>query len=148
MLEDSDKELQSNVEGEKNSETTEDNTVSEKSPEVQNEVSEQEKSVEESAEENEILEEIDETNAEDAEDNDNHKRHEIPVLDYHSMSMENLVGELQRLVKNEKVQAIKKHVDGIKHEFDLKFQEFLEHKKEEFVANGGHEIDFRYIVYV
>jgi len=144
MLEDSDKELQSNVEGEKNSETTENNTVSEKNPEVQNEVSEQEKSVEESAEENEILEEIDETNAEDAEDNDNHKRHEIPVLDYHSMSMENLVGELQRLVKNEKVQAIKKHVDGIKHEFDLKFQEFLEHKKEEFVANGGHEIDFRY----
>jgi len=60
------------------------------------------------------------------------------------MSMENLVGELQRLVRNEKVQAIKKHVDGIKYEFDHKFQEFLEHKKEEFIASGGSEVDFRY----
>ncbi|MFK7811939.1 MAG: DUF349 domain-containing protein, partial [Maribacter sp.] len=88
--------------------------------------------------------EIDQENAEDAEDKENEKRHHIPVLDYHSMSMENLVGELQRLVKNEKVQAINKHVNDIKHEFDLKFQEFLEHKKEEFVSNGGNVIDFRY----
>lgn len=91
-----------------------------------------------------VMAEIDQENAEDAEDSENQKRHEIPILDYHAMSMENLVGELQRLVKNEKVQAINKHVSGIKHEFDLKFQEFLEHKKEEFVANGGNEIDFRY----
>lgn len=94
--------------------------------------------------EEDVQEEIDESNAEDAEDEENEKRHHIPFLDYHSMSMENLVGELQRLVKNEKVQAINKHVNGIKHEFDLKFQEFLEHKKEEFVTNGGNEIDFRY----
>ncbi|MCL6265329.1 DUF349 domain-containing protein [Flagellimonas myxillae] len=90
------------------------------------------------------IEEIEESNAEDAEDVENEKRHHIPFLDYHSMSMENLVGELQRLVKNEKVQAINKHVSSIKYEFDQKFQEFIEHKKEEFVANGGNEIDFRY----
>ncbi|MEO1009984.1 MAG: DUF349 domain-containing protein [Bacteroidota bacterium] len=90
------------------------------------------------------ISEIEESNAEDAEDKDNHRRHHIPLLDYHSMSMENLVGELQRLVRNEKIPAIKKHVDGIKYEFDQKFQEFLEQKKEEFVANGGNEIDFRY----
>ncbi|MBU2996537.1 DUF349 domain-containing protein [Cellulophaga baltica] len=92
----------------------------------------------------EVLNEIDDSNAEDAEDADNVQRHVIPVLDYHAMPMENLVGELQRLVKNEKVQAIKNHVDGIKSEFDLKFQEFLEHKKEEFISNGGNEIDFHY----
>lgn len=91
-----------------------------------------------------VIEEIEESNAEDAEDVDNEKRHHIPFLDYHSMSLENLVGELQRLVKNEKVQAIGKHASSIKYEFDQKFQEFLEHKKEEFVANGGNEIDFRY----
>ncbi|TMM53919.1 DUF349 domain-containing protein [Maribacter algarum] len=94
--------------------------------------------------EDKVVEEIDQSNAEDAEDTDNHHRHHIPILDYHSMSIENLTGELQRLVKNEKVQAIKKHVDGIKHEFDLKFQEFIDHKKEDFIANGGNEIDFRY----
>ena len=91
-----------------------------------------------------VLDEIDENNAEDAEDSDNEHRHNIPLLDYHSMSMENLVGELQKLVRNEKVQAIKKHVDGIKSEFDLKFQDFIEQKKEDFVASGGNEIDFRY----
>ena len=90
------------------------------------------------------MEEIDDSNAEDAEDKDTDKRHQIPLLDYHSMSMENLVGELQKLVRNEKVQAIKKHVDGIKDEFNLKFQEFIDEKKEDFVANGGNEIDFKY----
>jgi len=95
-------------------------------------------------EKEDVLEEIDENNAEDAEDTDNYHRHNIPILDYHSMSLENLVGELQRLVRNEKVQAIKKHADGIKSEFDLKFQEFIEHKKEDFVSSGGNEIDFRY----
>ncbi len=88
--------------------------------------------------------EIDNNNAKDAEDTDNHRRHEIPILDYHSMSIENLTGELQRLVKSEKVQAIKKHVEGIKHEFDLKFQEFIEGKKQDFISNGGNEVDFRY----
>ena len=95
-------------------------------------------------EDDEVIEEIDENNAEDAEDTDNHHRHQIPILDYHAMTIENLTGELQKLVTNEKVQAIKKHVDGIKYEFDQKFKEFIEHKKEEFVTNGGNEIDFRY----
>ncbi|WP_431161305.1 DUF349 domain-containing protein [Flagellimonas beolgyonensis] len=90
------------------------------------------------------MDEIDESNAEDAEDTENEKRHYIPMLDYHSMPMENLVGELQRLVKNEKVQAIGRHVSAIKYEFDQKFQEFIEQKKEEFVEKGGNEIDFRY----
>ncbi|MEQ9583393.1 MAG: DUF349 domain-containing protein, partial [Arenibacter sp.] len=94
--------------------------------------------------EEDVLEEIDESNAEDAEDSDNHQRHHIPMPDYHAMSMENLVGELQRLVRNEKVQAIKKHVDGIKYEFDQKFQEFIDEKKEDFINSGGNEIDFRY----
>lgn len=99
---------------------------------------------EKTAKSDEVLAEIDEENAEDAEDKDNKHRHSIPILDYHEMSMENLVGELQRLVRNEKVQAIKKHIDGIKHEFDQKFQQFIDSKKEEFIAGGGNEIDFRY----
>jgi len=97
----------------------------------------------EAAQEAEHLEAIDKSNAEDAEDQHNVERHSIPLLDYHSMPMENLVGELQRLVKNEKVQAIKKHVDEIKSEFDQKFKDYFDQKKEEFIHNGGNEIDFR-----
>ncbi|MEK6154900.1 DUF349 domain-containing protein [Flavobacteriaceae bacterium 3-367] len=112
--------------------------------ETASEPEEEKKTPASSPKEEDVIEEIEETNAEDAEDTDNHHRHHIPMLDYHSMSMENLVGELQKLIRTEKVQAIKKHVDGIKYEFDLKFQEFIEHKKEEFVGHGGNEIDFRY----
>ncbi|MCX2720440.1 DUF349 domain-containing protein [Lentiprolixibacter aurantiacus] len=94
--------------------------------------------------EKEAVDEIEESNAEDAEDEGHQRRHHIPMLDYHSMSMENLVGELQRLIRNEKIQAIKRHADAIKQEFDEKFKEFLEQKKEEFVSKGGNEIDFKY----
>jgi len=95
-------------------------------------------------ESDEVLDEIEQSNAEDAEDEENKERHHLPFLDYHAMPMENLVGELQRLVKNEKIQAINRHVASIKHEFDQKFLEFLEQKKEDFVTQGGNEIDFRY----
>jgi hypothetical protein len=89
-------------------------------------------------------EDIDASLAEDAEDTENERRHHIPFLDYHSLSMENLVGELQRLLRTEKVQAIKRHVDSIKREFDQKFRDFIEEKKDEFISRGGEASDFRY----
>ncbi|RAV29997.1 DUF349 domain-containing protein [Sinomicrobium soli] len=90
------------------------------------------------------IDEIDESNAEDAEDEDNVKRHSIPMPDYHAMSVEKLVSELEKLLRSEKVQAIKEHADHIKYEFDQKFQEIHDEKKEEFLHDGGNEIDFRY----
>lgn len=90
------------------------------------------------------LDEIDESNAEDAEDEGHKDRHQIPMPDYHSMNLDKLVDELDKLLKNEKVQAIKNHVDEIKQEFDQKFQELLEQKKEDFIDEGGNAIDFRY----
>ncbi len=144
MLENKDHKLQDNVEGEVNSETTESKQESEKSTEPENKSKEVITADNDETVKEDVHDEINESNAEDAEDKDNHRRHHIPIQDYHAMSMENLVGELQRLVRNEKVQAIKKHVDGIKYEFDLKFLDFLEHKKEDFIAKGGNEIDFRY----
>ncbi|MDO1514198.1 DUF349 domain-containing protein [Maribacter confluentis] len=131
---------------EENSTTDTSSNVAE-GQDVQEEITEEQKteeSLDSVAKEPDAIDEIDESNAEDAEDEDTVKRHEIPMPDYHEMNMENLVGELQRLVKNEKVQAIRKHVDSIKDEFNQKFDEFIEEKKEEFIANGGNEIDFRY----
>ena len=144
MLENKDHKLQDTVEGEVNSETTESKQESEKSTEPEDKSQDVITADNTETVKEDVHEEINESNAEDAEDKDNHRRHHIPIPDYHAMSMENLVGELQRLVRNEKVQAIKKHVDGIKYEFDLKFLDFLEHKKEDFIAKGGNEIDFRY----
>ncbi|MGB1308717.1 MAG: DUF349 domain-containing protein, partial [Oceanihabitans sp.] len=87
---------------------------------------------------------IEASNAEDAEDEGTSKRHEIEVKDYHAMQLEELVFELEELVQNEKPQAIKSHVDGIKTEFNAKFNAVLEEKKEEFLNEGGNIIDFNY----
>src|SRR5690606_1283283 len=97
-----------------------------------------------SPDDEDALNEIDESNAEDAEDEGNSDRHKIEFKDYESMSLESLVIELEKLVKSEKVQAIKKHVDAIKIEFKSKFDDLLDEKKEEFISNGGNEIDFYY----
>jgi len=91
-----------------------------------------------------VINEIDDANAEDAEDEGNSERHTIEEKDYHSMSLDELVIELEKLVKNEKVQAIKSHVDGIKNEFNTKFNTLLEEKKEEFLSQEGNAIDFHY----
>ena len=96
----------------------------------------------ESKKEKDHVDEIDEANAEDAEDEDNVHRHDIEKKDYHAMSLDQLADEFESLIKNKKVQTIKSHVDEIKTEFNAKFIEILEEKKEDFIADGGNEIDF------
>lgn len=88
--------------------------------------------------------EMDDAVAEDSEDETTHERHGIEKKDYHAMSKEALVAELEKLLKKEKVQAIKEHVEEIKIEFNAKFDEEVEEKKEEFLAEGGNIIDFHY----
>jgi len=89
-------------------------------------------------------EHIDDTVAEDSEDETKAERHDIPKKDYHAMSKEQLVDEFEALLKKEKVQAIKDHVIEIRAEFNAKFNEEEEEKKEEFLADGGNIIDFHY----
>ncbi|MGC1203864.1 MAG: DUF349 domain-containing protein [Flavobacteriaceae bacterium] len=102
------------------------------------------KKVEVTDEDDEVLNEIEESNAEDAEDEGNKDRHAIEEKEYDSMSLEALAIELEKLLKNEKVQAIKKHVDNINQEFKTQFQALIDEKKEEFLNDGGNEIDFYY----
>ena len=90
------------------------------------------------------VEEIEEANAEDAEDETNAQRHEVESKDYHAMTMEQLVDEVEALIKDKKIQTIKSQVDEIKSEFHSKFGELLDEKKEEFLSEGGNEIDFYY----
>ena len=88
--------------------------------------------------------EIEASNAEDAEDEGNVERHEVEEKDYHSMSLQDLATELNRLLKHHKIQTISKQVNQIKAEFNAKFNQLLEEKKEEFLNDGGNEIDFYY----
>lgn len=87
---------------------------------------------------------IDNSNAEDAEDEDNAQRHKLEDKDYHSMSMEQLVLEFEKLLKDHKIQTISSHVKEIKTEFNGKFSALLDEKKSEFEEDGGNPIDFYY----
>jgi Domain of Unknown Function (DUF349) len=92
----------------------------------------------------EALTEIETENAKEAEDGDKDKdKHPIiEEKDYHTMSMDDLVDELEGLVENKKIQVIKSQVDTIKSEFSTKFGALLAEKKAEFIAEGGNTIDF------
>ncbi|GGI57139.1 DUF349 domain-containing protein [Winogradskyella haliclonae] len=102
------------------------------------------KVVDENTSEETHVEEIESSNAEDAEDESNAERHKLEDKDYHAMSMEDLVSEFEKLLKNHKIQTISSHVKEIKSEFNSKYSALLEEKKEEFIADGGNSIDFYY----
>ncbi|MEO8774118.1 MAG: DUF349 domain-containing protein [Gelidibacter sp.] len=91
-----------------------------------------------------FVDEIEESNAEDAEDESNVERHHLEEKDYSVLSMEQLTDEFESLLKNKKVQTIKSHAEEIKTEFNSKFSEILDEKKEDFLSEGGNEIDFFY----
>ncbi|WP_304133515.1 DUF349 domain-containing protein [Mesonia mobilis] len=115
------------------------------SEEAEDEAKAQEPSAEKASnEDNAHQDELDDAIAEDSEDEDAHERHGIEMKDYHAMSMPELVRELSSLVKNERVQHIRDHVQEIKTEFDAKFEEEMEQKKEDFLEEGGNIIDFHY----
>ena len=100
--------------------------------------------LEDNQESDEVIDEIEASNAEDAEDEGNKDRHKIEVKEYDKMSLESLAIELEKLLKSEKIQAIRSHVDNINSEFKTKFQALIEEKKADFLADGGNEIDFYY----
>ncbi|AWG21954.1 chromosome segregation protein [Flavobacterium faecale] len=88
---------------------------------------------------------IDESNAEEGEDASLRDRHDIPLLDYDTLSMEALVDELQSLIATDKIMSIKEHIDEIKKSFLAKYYHFIEEKKEEFHAeNPDSTEDFQY----
>jgi len=65
-------------------------------------------------------------------------------IDYSSMNEKQLVAEFKKLLESNQIQKIKVAAEEIKNEFNSKFNEELEAKKEEFLAEGGNIIDFHY----
>ena len=92
-----------------------------------------------------VLDAIAETNAAESEDETLKERHEIPMQDYDTLSLEALVDELKSLVSNEKAMSFKEHIEEIKKAFLAKYNHLLEEKKEEFqVENQDPNEDFQY----
>ena len=92
-----------------------------------------------------IVDAIADTNAEESEDETLKERHDIPMQDYDTFSLESLVDELQNLVSNEKVMSVKDHVEEIKKAFLAKYNHLIEEKKEEYLAeNQDPNEEFQY----
>jgi len=81
--------------------------------------------------------------SEEAEDEEEDQE-EKAQKDYSTFSEKELVAELEKLLKTKKIQELKHDVEEIRSEFNSKFNEELEQKKEEFLAEGGNIIDFHY----
>jgi hypothetical protein len=91
------------------------------------------------------VETIEDSNAEESEDETIKERHAIPMLDYDTMSLQQLVEELEKLVAVEKVMSVKDHVEELKKAFLSEYHHFIEEKKEEFLAENPETTeDFHY----
>jgi hypothetical protein len=91
-----------------------------------------------------VIEEIENANAKDSENSESVIQDKIAEKDYHTMSMEELVEEFEKLMTTDKIRSIRRHVDNIRKEFDLKFTAHVDSKKEAFLADGGNIIDFEF----
>ncbi len=69
---------------------------------------------------------------------------EIPEEDYTTLSQEELLNSLKKLIAGYPVQLIKDQVEAIHTQFNKNFDEAAAASKSEFIAEGGNEIDFHY----
>jgi len=124
------------------SDSTQDNAIETSEPKTATEISapETETEPENTAEETEAnhqtaLDAITNSNAEESEDETLKERHEIPMQDYDTFSMDALVDELKKLINTDKVMSVKDHIEEIKKSFLLQYNHLIEEKKEEFNAS-------------
>jgi len=87
---------------------------------------------------------IDEIEDKIAESSEKIEHETIEMIDYDSLSLEELVVELGKLVNDKPVQSIHNNVNSIKNAFNLKFGELLKAEKAKFLEEGGNAIDFQY----
>ena len=69
---------------------------------------------------------------------------EIPVYDYAKFDLDEIVVAIQNLLENYPIQDVKNQIENLKIDFSKKFKSFITEKKEEFIKEGGNEIDFRF----
>lgn len=93
-----------------------------------------------------IVDAINSTNAEDSEDTTINESIDIPLLNYDELSFEELNSELEKLLHNHKVMAIREHAEAIKKAFYHKYNELVEEKRTVFLEENpdAYAHDFQY----
>jgi len=87
------------------------------------------------ADHQDALDAITNSNAEESEDETLKERHDIPMRDYDTLSLDALVDELKKLITIDKVMSVKDHIEEIKKSFLSKYNHLLDEKREEFNAS-------------
>ncbi|MFV0238118.1 MAG: DUF349 domain-containing protein [Flavobacteriales bacterium] len=72
------------------------------------------------------------------------EKKEVPVKDYKSLSIANLVEEFQFLIRSFEPNLIKNQVNDIREQFKLKTDEEYHQKEADFIKNGGDQEAFSY----
>ncbi|MCD0473918.1 DUF349 domain-containing protein [Flavobacterium sp. EDS] len=91
------------------------------------------------------LDAITNSNAEESEDETLKERHDLPMHDYNTFSLDELVAELKKLVSSDKVMSVKEHIEEIKKSFLLQYNHLIEEKREEFnTENQDPNEEFQY----
>jgi len=117
--------------------------IAESAPEIENTIEEDTLAIVD--ENSTAIAAIETENAAENEDETLKDRHEIPMLNYEIMSMDELIIELEKFSDVEKVMSVKDHVEEIKTSFLTKYNHFIDEKKEEFVAeNPESKEEFHY----
>lgn len=83
-----------------------------------------------------VMNAISNVNAEESEDETLKDRHDIPMEDYDTMSMETLAAKMELLAGVDKVMSVKDHVEEIRKAFMSKYHHFIDEKRDEFLAEN------------
>ena len=92
----------------------------------------------------EAVDEVEKSVAESSENEGDDTDNESEEIDYSTFTLEQLVIELKKVLKNNPVQKVKSQVELIKSSFNKKFGALLAKKKAEFLEAGGNSIDFQF----
>lgn len=90
------------------------------------------------------VDEIEKSVAEEAEKDDEKVDESLPKVDYTALTLEQLVAQLNKVIKDNPVHTIKAEVENIRSNFNKKFGKLLAEKKAAFLEAGGNSIDFKF----
>ncbi|HLW61906.1 MAG TPA: DUF349 domain-containing protein, partial [Flavobacterium sp.] len=95
---------------------------------------------------NTIVNQINDGNAEDSEDTSIEEQRELPPIDYENRSLDELTAQLESLLKNHKIMAIREHAEAIKRAFYQQYNELLDEKRTLFLEENPDAFasDFQY----
>ncbi len=96
-------------------------------------------------EDDDLEKEDDTKEIESDEDHDEEHPEDLQMPDYASFSPEDLISSAEKLVKEQPIQKIKDHIEGIRKYLLKHLNEERSQKLNEFIEQGGVEMDFEFI---